>query len=207
MLDDSITMPTAVAISRYVSETIPRWVEFSWNQGQHPVWHLSPVRAVMVFHSHLLKRNSPCVTKQGAWEAIRCETYPHSPTPSCFYYECYCTVLFFVCFFFLVGLFIFLLMGTACEALMIVKVVSNIYWEFFMCLIKARAFKPYKSLPCQILLVLLFCRWRNLEFERLINKSQILQLGRAEPRHKPWSVQQPSQGFLWLVVLPLWFVC
>lgn len=104
----------------------------------------------------------------------------------------------------------FLLMGTACVALMIIKVVSNIYWEFFYVagfLIKAQAFKPYKILSCQVLLVLLFCRWRNLEFERLINKPQIRQLGRAEPRHKPWSVQQPRQGFLWLVVLPLWFVC
>lgn len=52
-------------------------------------------------------------------------------------------------------------------------------------LIKGQAFKPYKILPCQVLLVLLFCRWRNLEFEKLNNKPQIWQLGRAEPRHKP----------------------
>lgn len=73
-------------------------------------------------------------------------------------------------------------------------------------LIKAQTFKPYKILPCQVLLVLLFCRWRNREFERLTNKPQIRQFRKGRTKTQTMICPTAKAGFLWLVVLPLWLI-
>lgn len=142
------------------------------------------------FHSHLLRGNSPCVTKQGAWEAIKCEISLPSP-PSPVAYTMNAVVLFFTnghCL---------------CTINDYKRGFKHLLKTFYVAgfLIKAQAFKPYKILPCQVLLVLLFCRWRNLEFERLINKPQIWQLRKGSTKTQTMICPTANIGFFY----DLWF--